>query len=249
MIHGPKYITKYFKAEDLEYFKSGQIFLGTILEYAKPIQSFSEATASSARMKDRLEGTSRTEIHGSASTSENISVKLPGINISGANFSGNKKLITLDLKLNEYAFCTSVGRYSKSHHKIMLNGIEGQYSGNSELTNYVVFDNRELRDAIVKVPNDSLQRDHFGKTPMALGGYVAYEGRDSNFIVDSGSIFDAKETVWANTVLCKPSDFWPEKEYRIIFRPDKTLGQSDSDDGILLKSKEIRSSMKSFGKI
>lgn len=141
-------ITKYFPEANWEDYCKGSFKIGTLQNYRG---TEGQNCPTPARMTDVFEGVSLT---GYGKDKAYLSSHRAGDGSvwHNASFSGHGFPLIEGYEFNEYVFCASVGRYDRSHHKMMVHGYDygdgSNYRGNIELTAYAEIDLRKFKKAL-----------------------------------------------------------------------------------------------------
>ncbi|WP_412550522.1 hypothetical protein [Shimia sp. MIT910701] len=221
----PNHLIKFIKPSDRRYFKDGTLKFGTLKAYQG-----SEEVTLGAR-DDYLEGGRSRSLTFTNKEPINAHGMIFG---AGANFRG----LQLIDEINAHVFCCSNGPYTKEMHDGIRLG-KGDYTGNAELTDYVVFDSKKLIYAVVEelsklAPNQTENILAHGRV-MYTKTVEPMSEEQLNCPPESFGLEQAFEAV-----ITKPELFTPENEYRLIPTLHNRLGIEPDADSLFLTSDAIR---------
>jgi hypothetical protein len=215
-------MVKYFKEGDKHYYEEGKLRFGSLEDYRSR-----EDAELAARFTDSREGI----------TQANIS------RLRGPGLSMHRSFVATVVDAN--VFCASKGPYDAEHHERMKNG-DGNYSGNSELTNYCVIDLARFRYALnmLRPGNIIAVRPN----PSFDEAEVTYGDRNAS-IADGwiGSLEGYHVAAQWRAVFTKPTYFATEREVRFVLRQFSSPSVRIARDAAYLQSDLLRESIVQFG--
>ncbi|SMP32272.1 hypothetical protein [Shimia sagamensis] len=229
-------LIKFIKKDDLKFYRQGSFRVGTNIIYGQTEAARSEAA--SIRFTDKEEGLGKDIYLDTHLNNQTIG----GVEFQDVLIDGGVELVTSS---NNLVFCASIGPYDKSHHEKMLHGCElpdgSYYPGDTDLTHYIVMDGskliKALYHALKKHPTwttDSPPRQSiFAKRVEYIGRVRTHKNVPTGH--NSNTQESAEDRFWRIN-FCKPKQFRPEHEYRIVFRPKSPHPVPDEQDYVDVKS-------------
>lgn len=252
MYNLPKTLIKYFKAEDMKYFRHGSFRFGTLEQY-RNLEGHLDLDC--ARFSDAREGTSSVTLN----SDRPIDADLPGGTLKGVVFKNYRLGVTDTFTINDLTFCATSGPYDREQHLEMLNGRRTQkdtpgYSGNKQLTHYAVLDRIKFsRALILTLPKSSIWQPKPDGGLALIEGRVSYGKREEILNLD-GKRFDGRsaqaiELRTRKAYFMKPFQFELEREYRFIARPYAPHYLPPDHGPLDVKSLSLKRSIIRFGRI
>ncbi len=249
----PRFITKYFPADTLQFIEGGSFKFGTLQEY-----SSGEKASLGARMRDFTEGKREIKI-AMPDTGDIGRIEVPGlifednyVDLASCPPRGRRYAFDYTIATNEWVFCSSIGPYDRDHHHSMRSGLNdsqtGLYPGNSDLTHWVVLDVALFSNAIRLAAIEHPFYSGYDKE-ILFQNSVSYNKSDE-IIPYYDNIKIGEEDLIAhsmNTVFSKPPFFSVEREYRFILRLKAPYCADVDDPAAILTSELLRRSIVEIG--
>lgn len=212
-----KKFVKYFNSDALKFIERGNFQFGTLAKYrSQEAQVFNRT-----RFSDTQEGVIQKRIIGSDVQIDEL--KSGNSSLRDVRIRGFDTAVFDEVSINEYVFCASIGEYSKRHHETMLFGYGEYYFGNEDLLFFAQIDlNKFLKGLEQVAPSHQSYQCTSPKEYYILGGPVVYDKKPETLLAEMhGKKYDFSidPLDYEKAVLHKPEYFYPENEYRFIYRP------------------------------
>lgn len=205
----PQQITRHMDPKHLNSTVKGYFRFGTIDSYAP-----ADKKLNSGRFGDYQEGTTRETFRTRGGIFKKF--EADGLVLQDVHISGVEHPVVVELTVNDYCSCSSVGPYSRGRLENL------RQKGNDELSAFVTYDTRKLLDSLSKI----LLEDPKTADLHMIGRTVVYGPKDRHWTIEDD--FKASDrdnlAVWLGTAFVKSPAYAHEEEYRLLLVAPQGVG-------------------------